>query len=191
MTDGTPTSLHHAADEELMLLVAQGFVREPVTELFRRHNKALFNFIAWLAGGDLREAEDLAQATWVKLMTRCADYRPQASFRTFLFQIGRNSFLDARGSAWNARRGEMPEPPPQDEAELGPEAELALRQDLARVHRVLLSLPHPQREVVVLRFFSEMTLEEIAETVGVGFETAKSRLRYAYQSLRLALEQAP
>ena len=174
-----------------MLLVARGFVREPATELFRRHNKALFNFIAWLAGGDLREAEDIAQASWVKLMSRCADYRPEARFRTFLFQIARNTFLDARGSAWSARRGEMPDELPEADTELSPETELDLRQNLERVHRVLLELPHPQREVVVLRFFSEMTLDEIAQTVGVGFETVKSRLRYAYRSLRSALEGAP
>ncbi len=182
--------LKDVADEELMLLVARGFVREPASELFRRHNKALFNYLAWLSGGDLREAEDIAQASWVKLMSRCADYRPSAAFRTFLFQIGRNAWLDVRGSAWQARREALPEQLPEDEHELSPEAELSLRQDLQKVHRVLLTLPHPQREVVVLRFFSDMTLDEIAATVGAGFETVKSRLRYAYRSLRLALEDS-
>lgn len=171
-----------------MLLVARGFVREPATELFRRHNKALFNYLAWLSGGDLREAEDTAQATWLKLMSRCADYRPEAAFRTFLFQIGRNAWLDVRGSAWHARRGELPDELPEDEDDLSPEAELSLRQNLQRVHQVLLTLPHPQREVVVLRYFADMPLEEIATTVGAGFETVKSRLRYAYQGLRSALE---
>lgn len=180
--------LSDAPDEELMLLVARGFVREPATELFRRHNRALFNFIAWLSGGDLREAEDVAQATWVKLMTRCGDYRPEAAFRTFLFQIARNTWLDGRGSAWHARRAELPDELPEAEGELTPETELALRQDLGRVHRVLLGLPHPQREVVVLRFFSDMSLEQIATTVDAGLETVRSRLRYAYQNLRRGLE---
>lgn len=180
--------LREAPDEELMLLVARGFVREPATELFRRHNKALFNYLAWLAGGDLREAEDVAQAAWLRLMSRCADYRPTAAFRTFLFQIARNAFLDGRGSAWHARRDELPEQLPAEEHELSPEAELGLRQNLQQVHRVLMTLPHPQREVVVLRFFADMSLDEIAATVGAGFETVRSRLRYAYQHLRRALE---
>ncbi|MCB1956228.1 MAG: RNA polymerase subunit sigma-70, partial [Rhodocyclaceae bacterium] len=50
---------------------------------------------------------------------------------------------------------------------------------------------HPQREVVVLRFFSEMTLDEIGATIGAGYETVKSRLRYAYQGMRRALEAGP
>lgn len=190
-------ALSEASDEDLMLLVARGFVREPATELFRRHNRALFNFVAWLSGGDLREAEDVAQTAWMRLMTRCADYRPTAAFRTFLFQIARNAWLDARGSAWSTRRVDSSSGDGggiddagglDDEApELTPEAELGLRQDLERVRVAMLGLPHAQREVVVLRFYSEMALEEIAGVVGVGFETVKSRLRYATRALRTAL----
>ncbi|MEZ5658042.1 MAG: sigma-70 family RNA polymerase sigma factor [Burkholderiaceae bacterium] len=198
--DGARASAHAlsaASDEDLMLLVARGFVREPASELFRRHNRALFNFVAWLSGGDLREAEDVAQTAWIRVMTRCADYQPSAAFRTFLFQIARNAWLDARGSAWSTRRVDEPtaESGGRDEAgaghsdmpEISPETELALRQDLERVRIAMLELPHAQREVVVLRFYAEMALEEIAHVVGVGFETVKSRLRYAYRALRITL----
>ena len=81
MTDAAGR-LDDLPDEELMLLVARGFVREPATELFRRHNRGLFNYLAWLSGGDRREAEDIAQATWVRVMSRCGDYQPQAAFST-------------------------------------------------------------------------------------------------------------
>jgi RNA polymerase sigma-70 factor (ECF subfamily) len=51
-----------------------------------------------------------------------------------------------------------------------------------------MGLPAPQREAVALRFFADMSLEDIASTVGVGFETVKSRLRYAFRQLRDVLE---
>jgi len=178
-------------DEDLMLLVARGIIEAPATELFRRHNRALFNFIAWQCQGNTSEAEDIAQRTWEKLMTRCADYKPQAAFRTFLFQIARNLWLDLRRSADESLRDELDETRPETPADdLAPETELALRQNLAQVHKALLALPANQREVVVLRFFSEMCLEEIAHTVGEGFETVKSRLRYAFMRLRRELEEA-
>lgn len=191
-----------------MVLVARGFVREPATELFRRHNRALYNFIAWMARGDLREAEDVAQTVWMRVMTRCGDYEPSATFRTFLFRIARNAWLDQRTSAWERKRGDVgghadtgadADAPAWDAAladgaldanalpELGPDAELSLRQDLERVRGALLGLPQAQREVVVLRFYAEMALQDIAEVVGIGFETVKSRLRYAYRGLRSAL----
>lgn len=188
MTPATRT-LTELPDEDLMVLVANGIVEQPATELFRRHNRALFNFIAWQCQGNTHEAEDITQKTWVKLMTRCADYRPEAAFRTYLFQIARNTLIDQRKSAAEQRREDLDESHLEIPAEdMSPEQELRLRQNLTLVRQALLSLPQAQREVVVLRFFSEMSLEEIAHTVGEGFETVKSRLRYAFSRLRRELE---
>jgi RNA polymerase sigma-70 factor, ECF subfamily len=175
-------------DEDLMLLVANGVIEAPATELFRRHNRALYNFVAWLCQGDTAAAEDITQKAWVKLMTRCADYSPQAAFRTFLFQIARNTWLDQKKSAAEQTREERDEMPDLPDDELSAESALLLRENIARVHNALLRLPVAQREVVVLRFFSEMSLEEVAHTVGEGFETVKSRLRYAFARLRSELE---
>src|SRR5690606_23856818 len=105
---GPGNGLADVPDEDLMLLVARGLVQEPATELFARHNRDLFNFLAWLCGGNLAEAEDLAQKTWLKLITRCADYQPgAAAFRTYLFQIARNAFLDARRAAGERLREDI------------------------------------------------------------------------------------
>lgn len=176
-------------DEDLMVLVANGVIERPATELFRRHNRALFNFVAWLCQGNTAEAEDVTQKAWVKLMTRCADYSPQSAFRTFLFQIARNTWLDLRKSAFEQQKDPIDDAHLQLPSEdLSPDAELILRQNLQSVHKALLGLPAVQREVVALRFFSDMSLEEIAHTVGEGFETVKSRLRYAFARLRRELE---
>jgi RNA polymerase sigma-70 factor (ECF subfamily) len=178
-------------DEDLMVLVANGVIEGPATELFRRHNRALFNFVAWLCQGNAAEAEDITQRAWMKLMTRCADYSPQAAFRTFLFQIARNTWLDVKKSAFEQHKDVFDEAQLQLPADdLTPDAELALRQNLHSVHKAMLALPAQQREVVALRFFSDMSLEEIAHTVGEGFETVKSRLRYAFARLRRELEGA-
>lgn len=185
----SPTELASLPDEDLMLMVANGFIEQPATELFRRHNRALFNFIAWQCRGNTQEAEDITQRTWEKIMTRCADYQPSAGFRTFLFHIARNLWLDLRRSAAETLRDEIGDDVPELPAgDLDPAAEFALRQNLAEVHKALLALPVKQREVVVLRFFSDMSLEDIAHTIGEGFETVKSRLRYAFTNLRRVLE---
>lgn len=191
MPDPAIADLATLPDEELMLLVARGIVEQPATELFHRHNRALYNFVAWQCQGNLAEAEDITQRTWEKLMTRCADYAPTAAFRTYLFQIARNLWLDLRRSAAETQREALDEAllevPSED---LTPEAEQVLRQNLNQVHKALLALPAAQREVVVLRFFSDMSLEEVAHTLGEGFETVKSRLRYAFARLRRELESS-
>lgn len=187
-----PADLAHLPDEELMLLVANGFVEQPATELFTRHNRALFNFLAWLCEGNLSEAEDLAQKTWVKLMTRCSDYRPGASaFTSFLFQIARNAWIDTR-----RRAGTTTSVPLEDshlqlpDEDLSTEQMAMLGQQQQRVRTAVMALPDAQREVIVLRFFAGLSVEDIAQVVGEGFETVKSRLRYAFAKLRLSLDAA-
>jgi RNA polymerase sigma-70 factor (ECF subfamily) len=182
-------SLADLPDEDLMTLVTQGIIAEPVAELFRRYNRALFNFIAWSCQGNPSEAEDLCQKTWLKLM-RYASYQPTVSFRTFLYQIARNALIDARKIAYapHAEPDGSEENLPADD--LTPEIELSLRRNLHRVRQALLALPVLQREVVVLRFFSELSLEEIAASVDADFETVKSRLRHAFAHLRRELGQA-
>ncbi|QOT77595.1 RNA polymerase sigma factor [Cupriavidus basilensis] len=179
-------------DADLMLLVANGLIEQPVAELFRRHNAALYNYVAWLCQGNTGEAEDVTQKTWVKLMTRCADYQPSAALRTFLFQIARNTWLDQLRGAYERQRDTLDETHlamPADD--LSPEAEAQLRQNLQGVRQALLALPAAQREVIVLRFFSEMSVEDIALTLGEKFETIKSRLRYAFARLRENLVATP
>ena len=192
MTDPAPPAVTALPDEDLMLLVARGVVREPAAELFRRHNRALFNYLAWLARGDLKEAEDIAQNAWMRVLSRCGDYTPSAAFRSFLFTIARNLWLDDKRSAWQRTCvDEEAAPEAGDDGDLSPEAELQLRQNSQRVHAALLALPVNQREAVALRFFAGMSVDDIAATVGVGFETVKSRLRYAFRQLRTELERAP
>ncbi|GHT80294.1 DNA-directed RNA polymerase sigma-70 factor [Betaproteobacteria bacterium] len=175
-------------DEDLMLLITQGIIEAPVAELFRRHNRALFNFIAWSCQGNTAEAEDICQKTWLKLM-HCASYQPSAAFRTFLYQIARNLLIDARRSAYAQHDALDDHADAAPESDITPEVELGLRQNLHRVRQAMMTLPVLQREVVVLRFFAELSLEEIAAAVGVGFETVKSRLRYAFAHLRRELGQ--
>lgn len=187
-------ALHALPDEDLMLLVARGLIQEPAHELFSRHNRALYNFLAWLCQGNLAEAEDLTQKTWLKLISRCGDYQPgAAAFRTYLFQIARNAFLDARRAADERLRDEAIDIDEQAVAVNEPQhadtPELAVLAGEARaqLHAALMALPTAQREVVVLRYFAGLSMEEVASTVDAGFETVKSRLRYAFQALRTHL----
>lgn len=187
----TTTPISELPDEDLMLLLARGLIEQPAQELFRRHNRSLFNYLAWMCQGNIHEAEDVTQKAWLKIMTRCADYQPTAAFRTFLYQIAHNSWLDGRRQMYEQARTVLDEALELADDAPGPEMEWHLKQNMQRIHQLLLHLPPAQREAVVLRFFNDMSLEEIALTTGVGPETVKSRLRYAYRRLREQLEGEP
>lgn len=184
----TPQSTGLLPDHDLMLLVASGVIEPAANELFRRHNRGLYNYMAWMCQGNTHEAEDVTQKTWLRVLTRCADYQPRAAFRTFLFQIAHNCWLDGRRQMYESARADLDDTQEWAGDEAGPELVWDLKQDQQRVRAALMQLPVPQREAIVLRFFSDMSLEEIAQATGAGHETVKSRLRYAYTRLRTLLE---
>lgn len=181
-------NIRQLPDEDLMLLVANGVIEHPATELFRRHNHALYNFMAWMCQGNTHEAEDVTQKTWIKIMSKSAAYQPSAAFRTYLYHIAHHTWLDGRTQRYETQRETLDDHVDIPSEGLNPEIEWQIKKNLQLVRLALMQLPSVQREVIVLRFFNEMSLEEIALTIGEGFETVKSRLRYAYSKLRRELE---
>jgi RNA polymerase sigma-70 factor (ECF subfamily) len=169
-------------DEELMLRYQAGDL-PAFRELYQRHRQGLYRFIAWRS--PRRDwVDEIAQDAWASLHAARAGYRPQAQFRTFLYQIARNRLIDL------LRQKEMePEDQAPEQADhASPPELLAARQQDQLLHAAIRTLPHEQREALVLQQFSGLSVEEIAEVTGAERETVKSRLRYAMQKLRAALQ---
>ncbi|MDR1855119.1 MAG: sigma-70 family RNA polymerase sigma factor [Azoarcus sp.] len=181
-------ALADVSDKDLMAQIVQGNVSVPAAELYRRHNRALFNFVAWSCQGNSFEAEELCQKIWLKVMY-CTHYQSASSFKTFLYQTAREVLTESRASAYDQQAivgNDLNVP----DADLTPEAESELRLNLHRVRRAFMELPTLLRETVALRFFCDLTLEEIAAATGTVFDTAKGRLRNAFAYLRRELGHA-
>lgn len=161
------------------------------TELYARHRLGLHRFLCGLCG-DSAQAEEVFQETWLSLIRSDSQPFGQASFKTWLYQIGRNRLIDH----WrkHGRRQDIHDsfdeqlhadalPSPGNE----PERELALSRDRQRLQGALERLPEEQREVFLLRAHGDLDLTEIAELTHTPAETVKSRLRYALQKLRRLL----
>jgi RNA polymerase sigma-70 factor (ECF subfamily) len=189
------------SDELLMLRYRED---DPLAfrELYRRHSRGLYQFLAWQS--PRREwVDEVMQDTWSNLHQARARYEPQAAFRTFLFQIARNRLVDVirqQGRvvlASDMRAADGDAPSAYDALlEVGhdsvaPDEALDGKRATARLHRALRELPDEQREALVLQQFNGMALEEIAQLTGVPAETVKSRLRYAMRKLRQELTPDP
>jgi RNA polymerase sigma-70 factor (ECF subfamily) len=172
------------SDEDLALRYRDGDLAA-FEELYRRHSGGLYRFIAWRSP---RRAwvDEVVQDSWAALHQARARYVVGSTFRTFLYQIARNRLVDLIRS--EPRMAEAADDAQVDEAT--PETALDARQQTARLHRAIRTLPDEQREALVLQQFSGLALEEIATLCGTSAETVKSRLRYAMRKLReqLALE---
>jgi RNA polymerase sigma-70 factor (ECF subfamily) len=177
--------------------IAHGLKRqdpELLDQLIEQYQHRLLRYLLFLTGR--REvAEDLFQETWMRVLVRGAQYNGKARFDTWLFTIARNLVIDLSRKRTMASLDEMSDSNEDDRpfevAMTGPSPleQFTTREDSAEVGEVLLTLDAPYREVLVLRFYEEMSLEEIANMTRAPLSTVKSRLYRGLASLKPELEK--
>ena len=173
-------------------LIAQGLRRhdpELLDQLIIQYQHRLLRYLLFLTGSrDL--AEDLFQETWMRVLTRGTQYNGAARFDTWLFTIARNLMIDTRRKRTMASLEEMCEVDGEDRAYEIPSVEptpldlYQIRENGQRVTAALLTLDPLHREVLVLRFHEELSLEEIAQVTRAPLSTVKSRLYRGLAALK-------
>ena len=174
-------------DSALMLRYKDGDV-EAFETLYKRHNDSLFRYLMRLCR-HRDTAEDLFQEVWGKIIKARERYRPTAKFRTFLYRVAHNCFIDhIRRNQRHQNTADI-EPDTQQNPAEGPD--VATERSLARrrLESALGDLPDEQRDVFLLHEEGGLSLDEIAHVTGVNRETIKSRLRYAVNKLRAAIDE--
>ena len=140
-------------------------------------------------GADAATAEELAQETLLAVWRKAAQYSAaKGTPATWMFSIARNLRIDRlrREVCWQELSEEMAEGTPSEDAP--PDDAASERQRQARVQTVLTGLPADQHEVVTLAFIEGLSHNAIAARLSLPLGTVKSRLRLAYQKVRVALE---
>jgi len=179
-------------DAALMLRYREGDARA-FEILYERHKGALYRYLLRMCRHQ-ETANDLFQEVWSKVIASRESYEVRAQFNTFLFRIAHNCAVDhfRRVGRQHADRTddvvELEDRLAGAESER-PEAQLSEMQVRDSFRQALLQLPPEQRDVFVLYEETGLSLEEIGSVTGVAMETAKSRLRYALNKLRAALQQ--
>jgi len=148
---------------------------EAFEALYRRHRDWVYR-LAWRFTGNEPDALDVLQETFAYLLRKLPSLHLTAAMTTFLYPVVKHLSLNVR-----RRRA-----PSQGDDELlaalpAPSSEETSRSELALA---LATLPSEQREVVLMRFVDDMSLEEIAQALKTPLNTIKSRLYRALDSLR-------
>ncbi len=177
--------------------IARGLKRqdpELLDHLIEVYQHRLLRYLLFLTGK--REvAEDLFQETWMRVLLRGAQYNGKARFDTWLFTIARNLVIDLSRKRTMASLDEMSDPTddgrPFEIATDGPSPldQFKIREDRAEVSEVLMKLEANYREVLVLRFHEELSLEEIAKVTRAPLSTVKSRLYRGLAALKPEIER--
>ena len=174
-------------DSTLMLRYCDGDVAA-FEVLYRRHNDAVFCYLLRLCQ-HRDTAEDVFQDVWGKIVKARDSYRPTAKFTTFLYRVAHNCFIDhIRRNKRHTQTADVEpdtQPNPADLPEVETERSLARR----RLEAALQELPEEQRDVFLLSEEAGLSLDQIASVTDSNRETAKSRLRYAVNKLRAAIDE--
>jgi RNA polymerase sigma factor (sigma-70 family) len=183
-----------ADDQSLMLRFQESGDGAAFRTLFARHKEPLLAYLQRLAGrADV--AEDVSQQAWMKLIevARRRMYRTNevASFRTWLFTLARNHFMDKHLRAHGVTRvSPLSSVHGETLAAVGepPESTAAAQQMGSLLDVALRELPHEQRDVVAL-WSAGVDIDTIAAMVDAPRDTVISRKKYALAKLRMALER--
>lgn len=177
--------------------IARGLKRqdaELLDHLIEQYQHRLLRYLLFLTGR--REvAEDLFQETWMRVLLRGAQYNGKARFDTWLFTIARNLVIDLSRKRTMVSLDEMSDQNEDDRPfeitaeEPSPLEQFRTQENSAEVSEVLLTLEPSHREVLVLRFYEELSLEEIARMTQAPLSTVKSRLYRGLASLKPELEK--
>ena len=178
--------------------VAEGLKRHDpqlLDELIVQYQYRLLRYLLYLTGN--RElAEDLFQETWMRVLVRGAQFNGNSRFDTWLFTIARNLVIDLRRRRSMASLEEMCEAGDEERPfevasqEKTPFDHLASMESGQLVADALLTLDPLHREVLVLRFHEEMSLEEIARMTRAPLSTVKSRLYRGLAALKPRVSSA-
>ncbi|MBC7956921.1 MAG: sigma-70 family RNA polymerase sigma factor [Cytophagales bacterium] len=189
-----------ATDDELMTAYVRGDAAA-FEQLYARHQAGLYRFIRRLLGNTLAaQTDEVFQDTWLRVVNARQQWQPQgASFRTWLFTLANHRVIDIwrrsgrevsmtteDDSPWEPEAGgapwqQWPAPVPHSE-------DLAFwRRAGERLLGCLEELPLAQRSAFLLHHDDDLPMADVARALEVGFETAKTRLRYAMSKLRTCM----
>ena len=204
-----PVTLVAMGDDDLMLAYAGGQA-DAFDILYGRHETALYRFVRRLLGLRLAaEVDEVFQDTWLRIVSARASFSPQgAAWRTWAFTIAHNLAMDRLrvsgrevqfyahdedGDGMEAAhlfsRGLLIDTGTQGAVHPSAEEEAFWRAAGRRLLACLDELPDDQRAAFLLHNEDGFTVEAVADTLDINFETVRSRLRYGLKKLRGCMDR--
>lgn len=181
-------------DEELVVLYAKGN-NNAFDILLSRYQSSIYSYINFIVHNkDL--AEDIFQETFVKAIMTIKQnrYTESGKFKAWIMRIAHNLIID------NYRQERIENTISNDDVEVdlfnnmklcddSIEDHMVRQQALNDVRKLVEFLPENQREVLVMRYYQDLSFKEIADITGVSINTALGRMRYALLNMRKMAEE--
>ncbi len=188
-------SIHNHDDYDLIKQYLGG-QSSSLEILINRHKNKVFSYI-FMVVKNRELAEDIFQDTFIKVIRslQSGTYKEEGRFVSWVMRIAHNLIIDFYRKEKHLKTvsNDSTEVPLFNSAkysELTIEESLVIDQVHHDVKKLVEQLPEEQKEVMVLRFYYDMSFKEIAEHTNVSINTALGRMRYAILNLRKLMEKS-
>ncbi len=178
--------------ERLWVQGAQSGDQEAFRALVEAYTKPIYN-LAYRMLGSSAEAEDATQEAFVRVYTRLETYDSGRKFSSWILSVASHYCIDRlrRRKAYIVSMDEIGSDRWVPDSAPRPEEQLVDSEREAHVRRILATLPPQYRLVIVLRYWHDMSYEEISEITDSTISAVKSRLHRARKAMADALDQDP
>jgi RNA polymerase sigma-70 factor (sigma-E family) len=180
MTDAASAGVHLGVSEADTTIDVDALV----ISLFNQEASSLVR-LARLFVDDRNAAEDLVQEAFIRLARSAHRLRDPEKGPAYLRSIVLNLARDHNRRGLVSLRHHLPS---DDQAAV--EDEIELREDQQRVIDALRELPHRQRDCIVLRYYDELGIDDIASTLGISRNSVKTHLSRGLDALERKLESS-
>ena len=155
--------------------------------LVRKYYQNIYQFCVRRCNGDTALAADLTQDTFLKLIEHIQQYKLTGKFINFLLTIAVNTCNNnfKKKSPDIIDMGALS----SVQSDINVSEEILRQEDSKIIQQAIDRLPDMQKEVIILRFYHDRKLKEIAAITGVSLPTAKSRLKQGLDKLKRYLNK--
>lgn len=178
-----PAEMNERKIGEHVIAACQRGDREAFRLLFEAYKDKVYSVALYFFGGDAALAADITQQVFLKLFTKLAQFRRESEFTTWLYRLAMNACLDEQ----RKRRRFVPfgdSLPSRPPANRRTQEEARARGELAEcVQEAIASLKPKLRMAILLKYFEELSYEEIAVVLNCSKGTVASRLNRGHKIL--------
>jgi RNA polymerase sigma-70 factor (ECF subfamily) len=155
--------------------------REGFRALYDLYKDRVYSIALYFFHGEHAVAGDVTQQVFLKLITGIGQFRGDAAFSTWLYRLVVNACLDVTAAVRRrGRRGHAPQTRSRDDSQ---EEDYARAQLATSVRAAVSTLPPKFRIAVLLRYFDDLSYEQMAEALGCSMGTVASRLSRGHKML--------
>lgn len=175
------------ATEERKLVAAARLNPRAFSPLYHRYVTGIYRYFACYAASQ-EDAQDLTALTFTKALEGLGHYEERERFTAWLFAIARHTLRDYQrrrrpAASVSSSVREMSDPVPS------PEAQALLSEQSRALRKLIAQLPADQREAVVLRFFGQLSVSEVAAAMGRSEGAVRMLVYRALSTLRICYPQ--